>query len=204
MPRLPNAPSDEPMTDTPTPDPALWVPQVLNFWFEQLEPAAWFSGATELDDIIWDRFGDLRQDLKAAPPDPADLDGAGHVAAVIVFDQFSRNMFRKSAEAFATDPVALALSEDAIARNLDLALHPRELQFLYMPFMHAEDRALQAKSIELFSRIGIPGVVEFAEAHKGVIDRFGRFPHRNKVLKRESTPEELAYLNAGPAGAWQK
>ena len=190
--------------DTPTPDPATWVPQIMHFWFEQLEPVAWFAGAPELDEIIWDRFGDLRQDLKAAPPDPADLDGPGHVAAVIVFDQFSRNMFRRSAEAFATDPLALALAEDAIARNLDLALHPRELQFLYMPFMHAEDRALQEKSIELFSRIGVPGVVEFAESHKAVIDRFGRFPHRNKTLKRDSTPEEIEYLNAKPAEGWQK
>ena len=192
------------MTNAPTPDPAVWIPQVLNFWFEQLEPAAWFSGATELDDIIWDRFGDLRQELKASPPDPADLDGKGHVAAVIVFDQFSRNMFRRSAEAFATDALALVLAEDALARNLDLSLHPREQQFLYMPFMHAEDRALQAKSVELFSRIGIPGVVEFAEAHKSVIDRFGRFPHRNKVLKRESTPEEAEFLSAKPAEGWQK
>ena len=192
------------MTDLPTPDSAIWIPQVLNFWFEQLEPAAWFSGAPELDDIIWDRFGDLRQELKASPPDPADLDGPGHVAAVIVFDQFSRNMFRRSAEAFATDALALALAEDALARNLDLPLHPREQQFLYMPFMHAEDRALQAKSVELFSRIGIPGVVEFAEAHKSVIDRFGRFPHRNKVLKRESTPEEAEFLSAKPAEGWQK
>lgn len=189
---------------TPAPDSAIWIPQVLNFWFEQLEPAAWFSGAPELDDIIWERFGDLRQELKATPPDPADLDAAGHVAAVIVFDQFSRNMFRRSAEAFAADPLALALAEDAIARNLDLALHPREQQFLYMPFMHAEDRALQARCVELFSKLGIPGVVEFAEQHKAVIDRFGRFPHRNKALKRESTPEEIAFLNAKPAEGWQK
>lgn len=189
---------------TPAPDSAIWIPQVLNFWFEQLEPAAWFSGAPELDDIIWDRFGDLRQELKASPPDPADLDAAGHVAAVIVFDQFSRNMFRRSAEAFAADPLALALAEDAIARNLDLALHPREQQFLYMPFMHAEDPALQARCVELFSKLGIPGVVEFAEQHKAVIDRFGRFPHRNKALKRESTPEEIAFLNAKPGEGWQK
>ena len=193
------------MSDTAkTPDPVLWIPKVLHFWFEELSPEDWFSGKPELDDIIWDRFGDLRQDMKAAPPDPADLDGKGHLAAVIVFDQFSRNMFRKSAEAFAADPLALGLAQDAIARNLDLALHPREQQFLYMPFMHAEDRALQAKSVELFSRIGIPGVVEFAQAHKDVIDRFGRFPHRNKVLKRQSTPDEVAYLNAGPSGGWQK
>jgi len=186
------------------PDPAVWIPQILHFWFEQLSPEDWFAGKPELDDIIWDRFGDLRQELKAAPPDPAGLDGLGHVAAVIVFDQFSRNMFRRSPEAFATDKLALALAEDAIARNLDLALHPREQQFLYMPFMHAEDKALQAKSLELFARIGIPGVVEFAQSHKAVIDRFGRFPHRNKVLKRESTPEEITFLNARPGEGRQK
>jgi uncharacterized protein (DUF924 family) len=136
--------------------------------------------------------------MKAAPPDPAGLDGKGHVAAVIVFDQFSRNMFRRSPEAFATDPLALALAQDAIARNLDLSLHPREQHMLYMPFMHAEDRALQEKSVELFARIGIPGVADFAQRHKAVIDRFGRFPTRNQALKRPSTPEEIAFLNARP------
>ena len=185
-------------TAAQAPDPALWIPQVLHFWFEQLSPQDWFAGKPELDDIIWDRFGDLRQELKATPPDPADLDGPGHVAAVIVFDQFSRNMFRRSPEAFATDALALALAKDAIARNLDLALHPREQHMLYMPFMHAEDPALQEKSVELFARIGVPGVVEFAEAHKAVIDRFGRFPTRNKALKRQSTPEEIAFPSAKP------
>ena len=114
-----------------------WIADVFYFWFEQLDPADWFAGKPELDDLIWDRFGDLRQDMKAAPPDPAELDGAGHVAAVIVFDQFSRNMFRRSPEAFATDGLALGLAQDALARNLDLALHPREQHMLYMPFMHS-------------------------------------------------------------------
>jgi uncharacterized protein (DUF924 family) len=181
-----------------------WIDDVLHFWFEQLSPEDWFAGKPELDDIIWDRFGDLRQDMKAAPPDPPDLDGKGHVAGVIVFDQFSRNMFRRSPEAFATDAIALSLSQDAIARNLDLALHPRELQFLYMPLMHAEDRAVQAQSVALFAKIGIPGVEAFAQSHKSVIDRFGRFPHRNKALKRVSTPEEIAFLGAKPGEVWEK
>src|SRR5512147_3224785 len=104
------------------PKQTAWIDDVLHFWFDQLQPEDWFSGRPELDDLIWERFGDLRQDMKAAPPDPAELDGKGHVAAVIVFDQFSRNMFRRSKEAFATDAIALALAQDAIARNLDLAL----------------------------------------------------------------------------------
>lgn len=175
-----------------------WIDDVLHFWFEELSPEDWFSGKPELDDIIWDRFGDLRQDMKANPPNPASLDGLGHVAAVIVFDQFSRNMFRKSPEAFATDRVALAIAQDALTRNLDLALHPREQHMLYMPFMHAEDRAMQEISLELFSKIGVPGLIPYAEQHKAVIDRFGRFPHRNKALKRESTLEEIAFLEAKP------
>ena len=186
-----------------TPDAAIWIPQVLHFWFEQLSPEDWFSGKPELDDIIWDRFGDLRQDMKARPPDPADLDGHGHLAAVIVFDQFSRNMFRRSPEAFATDGLALALAKDALERNLDLALHPREQHMLYMPFMHAEDREMQALCVELIGKLGIPGILKFAENHKNVIDRFGRFPHRNKALKRQSTPEEIAFLEA-PTEGWQK
>ena len=176
-----------------------WIADVLHFWYDELSPEDWFAGKPALDDIIWDRFGDLRQDMKAAPPDPAELDGAGHVAAVIVFDQFSRNMFRRSPEAFATDPLALALAQDAIARNLDLALHPREQHMLYMPFMHSEDPAMQERSIDLFSRIGIPGLLEFAEQHKSLIDRFGRFPTRNKALKRESTEAELEFLGAKPS-----
>ena len=175
-----------------------WIGAVLHFWFEQLAPTDWFAGRPELEDLIWDRFGDLRQDMKAAPPDPETLDGLGHVAAVIVFDQFSRNMFRRSAEAFATDPIALALSQHAIDNNLDLALHPHEQHFLYMPFMHAEDRAMQAKSLELITRIGMPDLLPFAQQHQAVIDRFGRFPTRNKALKRESTPEEIAFLSAKP------
>lgn len=186
------------------PDPAVWIPQILHFWFEELSPEDWFAGKPELDDIIWDRFGDLRQDLKAAPPEAADLDGKGHLAAVIVFDQFSRNMFRKSPEAFATDGLALALAKDAVDRNLDLSLHPREQHMLYMPFMHAEDREMQALCVELIAKLGIPGILDFAESHKKVIDRFGRFPHRNKVLKRESTAEEIAFLGAKPAEGWQK
>jgi uncharacterized protein (DUF924 family) len=178
--------------------PLTWIPQVLHFWFEELTPDDWFRGRPEVDDTIWDRFGDLRQDMKAAPPDPESLDGIGHVAAVIVFDQFSRNMFRRSAEAFAADGLALGLARHAVDNNLDLTLHPREQQFLYMPFMHAEDAVMQRLSVELFARIGLPGVVEFAERHKAVIDRFGRFPTRNKVLKRVSTEAEIAFLNAKP------
>ncbi len=178
-----------------------WIPKVLHFWFEELSPEDWFAGKPELDDLIWDRFGDLRQDLKAAPPEPAALDAIGHVGAVIVFDQFSRNMFRRSPEAFATDPIALGLAMDAVERNLDLGLHPREQQFLYMPFMHSEDVEIQKRSIELFSKIGIPGLLGFAEQHKSVIDRFGRFPTRNKALKRETTAAELEFLNAKPASS---
>ena len=107
-------------------------------------------------------------------------------------------MFRRSPEAFAADGLALALAQDAVERNLDLALHPREQHMLYMPFMHAEDRAMQAKALELFTHIGVPGLLKYAEQHKAVIDRFGRFPHRNKALKRESSPEEIAFLGAKP------
>jgi uncharacterized protein (DUF924 family) len=178
-----------------------WIDDVLHFWFEELTPTDWFAGKPELDDRIWDRFGDLRQEMKASPPDPESLDGPGHVAAVIVFDQFSRNMFRRSPEAFATDALALGLARHAVDHDLDLALHPRAQQFLYMPFMHSEDPAMQETSMELFSRIGIPGVVEFAGRHKNVIDRFGRFPHRNKVLKRVSTEAELEFLAAPPSSA---
>jgi len=118
------------------------------------------------------------------------------LAATIVLDQFSRNMFRGTPAAFAADAQALAIAEAAIARGFDVGLPPERRQFFYLPFEHAEDPGLQARCVELFTPLG-EEAVRWAMAHKVIIDRFGRFPHRNAILGRASTPEEIEFLR-GP------
>lgn len=176
-----------------------WIETVNRYWFEELGPDDWFSGRAEIDAAISARFAALRETLKQHPPDLAELDADGHVAAVIVLDQFSRHLFRKSPEAFSTDGMALSLATHAVESGLDKALGTHQRHFLYMPFMHSEDPSMQAKCVALFLALGNPELVPYAEHHKGIIDRFGRFPHRNEVLGRVSTEEEVAFLRTEPA-----
>jgi uncharacterized protein (DUF924 family) len=175
-----------------------WIEAVNRFWFVELDPDEWFSAKPEVDEKIRSRFGDLRAALKGEPPEAEALDAQGHVAAVIVFDQFSRNLFRRSPEAYATDDLALALALHAIENRLDASLTPHQRQFLYMPFMHSEDRGMQARSVGLFGKLGLGDQMGYAAHHKAIVDRFGRFPHRNEVLGRSSTAEESAFLSNEP------
>jgi len=170
-----------------------WVEQVIHYWFEELRPAAWFRKDTRVDDAIRERFGELHDELAQARPEqlatPLEC-----LAAVIVLDQFSRNMFRGSPRSFATDALALSIAEHAIVAGLDQQLDRQQRWFLYMPFQHSEDRAVQARSIQLFTQLGDQENLGYARGHQEIIDRFGRFPHRNAVLGRVSTPEELEFV----------
>ena len=118
----------------------------------------------------------------------------GRLAEIIVLDQFSRNMFRGTAQAFAYDSLALALSQEAVAIEADKLLNPTERSFLYMPFMHSESLAIHERAIELYRAEGLEFNLEFEIKHKVIIDRFGRYPHRNKILGRASTKEEIRFL----------
>ena len=171
-----------------------WIGDVLHFWFDELQPADWFSGAAAIDDLIGARFAALRQALKESPPPFEGLDENGHLASVIVFDQFSRNLFRGRAEAFAADRLALSFSSNAIELKLDIAMAPPHRHFLYMPFMHAEDIALQDRSVALFTLLGDADLLKFAKAHRDIIARFGRFPARNEALGRVTSEAERDYL----------
>ena len=170
-----------------------WVEQVMRYWFEELPAEAWFRKDTRVDDTIRERFRGLHDEVARLRPEqlvtPRDC-----LAAVIVLDQFSRNMFRGSPRSFATDALALSIAQRAIATGLDQQLTPQQRWFLYMPFQHAEDRAVQVRSIELFTQLNDPSNLGYAQRHKEVIDRFGRFPHRNEVLGRVSTPEEAEFI----------
>jgi uncharacterized protein (DUF924 family) len=175
-----------------------WVKDVNEFWFEDLGPNDWFGGGARIDTAIRARFGDLRDDLKNNPPSAEHLDSDGLVAAVIVFDQFSRNLFRKSSEAYATDSLALRIACQATDSGLDAQLGLHQRQFLYMPFMHSENQEMQARSIALFNQLGSAELLGYAEHHREVIERFGRFPHRNAALGRESTAAEREFLRTEP------
>ena len=171
-----------------------WIDTVNRFWFEELEPKDWFGSSSDLDATIRERFANLHAALGHQPPDPGSLASEGHVAAVIVFDQFSRNLFRGLAETYATDDIAQALAIHAVDHGLDTTLSTQQRQFLYMPFMHSEDRAMQARSVQLFRAIEIADSLRYAEHHKAIVDRFGRFPHRNEILGRTTTEAERTFL----------
>ncbi|TPG13784.1 DUF924 domain-containing protein [Sphingomonas koreensis] len=173
---------------------------VLAFWFEETLEDKWFAKDEALDRAIADRFGALRDGaLTSGAAGWAD-DPEMLLAAVILLDQFSRNIHRGSGEAFAADSLALDLTHRALAEGWDEAIAPEHRAFLYMPLMHAEDREEQALSADCFARLGQPNNLDFAKAHRAVIDRFGRFPSRNAALGRASTPAEQAYLNQPGAG----
>ena len=170
------------------------VDEVLAFWFEELGPDDWFGGGDEVDDRIRRRFLALHEALDNEVPASWRATARGMLAAVIALDQFPRNLYRGDPRAFATDPMALALATEAIERGLDRAMSTDERQFLYLPFEHSEDPDVQARSVELFASLDDEDTLGYAVRHKEIIDRFGRFPHRNEALGRESTPEELAFL----------
>ena len=174
------------------------VEDVIGFWFGELEPKHWFVRHEWVDDAIRGRFAGLYAEISqqsaaslVTAPRPA-------LAAVIVLDQFPRNLFRGTARAFATDAQALEISQRAIAAKFDQALSVPQRTFLYMPFQHAEDSKVQERSIELFESLGDAEVLSFARRHKEVIDRIGRYPQRKSALGRVSTPEEVEIMNTHP------
>jgi uncharacterized protein (DUF924 family) len=173
-----------------------WIEEVLRFWFEELQPSQWFTKDEALDVKIRERFMTSYERIRSAPESPRSPRAA--LATVIVLDQFPRNMFRGTPQAFATDALALQTAERAIAAGLDRELDPAQRTFLYMPFQHAEDPEVQARSVELFASIGQAQGLDYARQHKEIIDRFGRFPHRNAILGRMSTPEEIELMKTHP------
>ena len=168
--------------------------EVLAFWLGEVPPERRFVVDAALDAQIRQRFGALHERLSMVVPDDWRASPERLLAAIIVLDQFSRNLHRGSPRTFACDPAALALTKDAIERGFDKQLRGDQLQFLYMPLMHSEDAADQALSVELFATIGNDEAYDYALQHKAIIDRFKRYPHRNAVLGRESTPEEIEFL----------
>jgi len=167
--------------------------EVLHFWFSELTPRQWWRDPT-LDDAIAQRFLDLYHRLRRRVPDSWLADPRGVLAAVLVLDQFPRNMFRGTAAAFATDAAARRLADHAISRGFDADLSVDERLFLYLPLEHSENREDQARAVTLIEALGNAQYTDFARQHKEVIDRFGRFPQRNAALVRVSKAAEEAFM----------
>ncbi|HCO44183.1 DUF924 family protein [Immundisolibacter sp.] len=167
---------------------------VLAFWFEQTAPAQWWASDPAFDALIRQRYGALLQQAARGELYAWRATPHGRLAEVIVLDQFSRNIHRDTPRAFAQDGMALALAQEAVAAGVLTTLEPVQRGFVLMPYMHSESRAIHALAQPLFAAFAPRNTVRHARRHKAVIDRFGRYPHRNAVLGRPSTAEELAFL----------
>lgn len=166
---------------------------VLQFWFEQSTPAQWWQKDARFDAAIRSRFGELHAAAARAELWTWRDTPAGRLAEIIVVDQFSRNLYRDDARAFACDPLALALAQEAVRTGADKDIAAERRAFVYMPYMHSESKVIHSVAVDLF-RERAPGNLDYELRHKAIIDRFGRYPHRNAALGRDSTPEEIAFL----------
>jgi uncharacterized protein (DUF924 family) len=177
------------------------IREVSEFWFGEPPHAAraeWFRKDPAFDATIRARFGDTIDAALRGALQHWRGAAQGALALVLVLDQFPRNAFRDTPRAFVGDPAALAAATEAVDAGLDRALDPYERWFLYLPFEHAEDPAMQQRSLALFTRLrddsGVAGPLEWAQRHAAVVRRFGRYPHRNAILGRTSTAEEIEFL----------
>ena len=170
---------------------------VLQFWFVETTPKQWWAAETDFDQRVLSRFGELLRRTAQAEQYGWRETAPGRLAEIIVLDQFSRNIHRHSPLAFAQDGMALVLAQEAVACKADADLTALERSFLYLPFMHSESRAIHVQAQALYSANGIQANLDFEIRHKAIIDRFGRYPHRNQTLGRPSTDEEVEFLK-GP------
>jgi uncharacterized protein (DUF924 family) len=184
---------------------------VIDFWFRELTPKQWFAdGGPELDARVRTRFGPLVEAARRGALDHWATSPRGRLALILVLDQFPRHVFRGTSDAFASDAIAQALAREGIDAGMDEELTLAERQFFYLPLMHAEDLGVQALSVERFTalRDAAQAALGFALEHRDVVERFGRFPHRNAILSRASSAAEQAFLASGASteagGSWMR
>lgn len=173
---------------------------VLKFWFVECTPEMWFKKDLNFDQTLKNRFLNLHQQASQGELFQWRMTAQGRLAEIIILDQFSRNIFRDTPAAFANDALALVLAQEAVAIGADHKLDQREKTFIYMPYMHSESKLIHEEALRLFTRLGQQDNLDFEIKHKVIIDRFGRYPHRNDILGRESTQEELNFLKEPNSG----
>lgn len=173
---------------------------VLDFWFKEVKPKQWFQVDPLFDQLIQQRFGDLLVKAAAGEMMAWRLSSEGRLAEIIVLDQFSRNIFRGLPSAFAQDAAAVVLSQHAITAGTLEVIEPVQCAFLLMPLMHSESKVIHEMAVPLFKQFAPDTNYQFELKHKAIIDRFGRYPHRNEILGRVSTPEEIEFLQQSGSG----
>ena len=168
---------------------------VLLFWFNPDHQPYWFAKDAQFDQLILDQFNEIHHKASKGELWNWRHDAEGRLAEIIVLDQFSRNLFRDQAKSFSQDAMALALAQEAISLKLDHQLNPLQRKFLYLPFMHSESQHIHEFALKLFQRLGDDEALEYEKRHRDIIQRFGHYPHRNEILGRVSTAEELEFLS---------
>ncbi|MDZ7919612.1 DUF924 family protein [Rhodoferax sp.] len=168
---------------------------ILHFWFTELNPKQHFVKDTALDEAMRSRFGATLEAAARCELFAWRATPEGRLAEILVLDQFSRNIFRDTPRAFAQDALALVLAQEMVAGGHDQQLTPAQRAFAYMPYMHSESPVVHEEAVRLFAQPGLEYNLDFERRHRAIIDRFGRYPHRNAILGRTSTLEELAFLS---------
>lgn len=169
--------------------------EVIDFWFEELTPKQWFVASEELDTQILERFGEIHDAAAKGELEAWRSTPEGSLAEIIVLDQFSRNIYRGQPGAFTNDLAALVLAQEAIRKNFHTEVETFKRSFYYMPFMHSESSKIHERAVRLFDETGMEEYLDYEFRHKKIIDRFGRYPHRNQILGRNSTKEEIEFLS---------
>jgi uncharacterized protein (DUF924 family) len=177
--------------------------EVLTFWFEELTPTQWYEKDENLDLKIIERFIALHSSVVSGECSNWRNVPEGRLAEILVIDQFSRNIYRDEAKSFIYDPMALALAQEAIRGEHHKKFNAKYRQFLYMPFMHSESKFIHNTAMLLFSETGLEDSFKFELQHKEIIECFGRYPHRNQILGRISTPEEESFLQNSNTTFWK-
>lgn len=167
---------------------------ILNFWFKEIQSVNWYKKDTNFDLLLKERFEGILIKASAGELSSWRTSARGRLAEVIVLDQFSRNIYRDTVKSFSQDSMSLTLSQETVRLGLDRNLSDLERSFLYMPFMHSESKSIHEDAVKLFSRLENKNNLDFEMQHKKIIDRFGRYPHRNEILERVSTNEEKDFL----------
>lgn len=172
---------------------------ILEYWYSDRIKSQWFHSTKELDQEIKDRFEDIWKEAIAGSYEHWKENALGCLALAIIFDQFPLNMFRGEVKSFSTEGLAIKVSKKAIENGFDRLIDKNKVSFLYMPLMHSENIDDQHLSVDVFEKANLLDNLKFAKHHRDIVQKFGRFPHRNKILQRMSSPAEIDYLNSDAA-----